>query len=69
MAFEDYDFDNDPKWQAYVSQIELTGADQAAQLRRVKAKFYKKNVVRLSVYSVVSVRPFMMPLFTKHGQL
>lgn len=45
MSFDEYDFDSDPQWQAFVSAIELTGADPDAQLRRVKAKFYKKHVV------------------------
>eukprot|EP00892_Ulva_mutabilis_P004696 jgi/Ulvmu1/2599/UM014_0050.1 len=43
-SFDDYDFDGDQEWEAFVSKIELTGTDQAAQLRRVKAKYFKKHV-------------------------
>lgn len=48
IPFEEYDFENDEKYAAYLNSVELAGApqDQAALLKRLQAKWYKNNVVR-----------------------
>ena len=48
IPFEEYDFENDAKYAAYLNNVELTGAahEQAALLKRLQAKWYKNNVVR-----------------------
>jgi hypothetical protein len=47
MEFEGFDFDSNENWLAYVRNIEFSGSadDQASQLRRLQAKWYKKHVV------------------------
>jgi hypothetical protein len=44
-AFKAFSFDKDSRWEAYLQNIELPGTNADAALLRVKAKWYKKNVV------------------------
>jgi hypothetical protein len=56
VPFEEYDFENDAKYTAYLKNVELTGApqDQEALLKRLQAKWYKANVVRCTLCFMLS---------------
>mmetsp|Transcript_5504 Transcript_5504/g.12192 ORF Transcript_5504/g.12192 Transcript_5504/m.12192 type:complete len:345 (+) Transcript_5504:99-1133(+) len=42
--FGEFDWGGDGKWNAYLKNIELPGADQITALLKLKAKWYKRNV-------------------------
>lgn len=43
-SFENYKFDEDERWTAYLSRLEITSVNRESALRRLKAKWYKNNV-------------------------
>jgi hypothetical protein len=47
MGFKDYDFSSDSGWLAYRQSVEVTGSGEEFDHRvlRLKAKWYKRNVV------------------------
>ena len=46
QAFRDYDFENDPKWRLYKTNLEVpAGRSEQQVLLKYKAKFYKQHVV------------------------
>ncbi len=46
-----YEFDGDEKWLAYLNNVEIIGTDREAAISKLKAKWYKRNIVSgTSVY-------------------
>lgn len=46
ILYRSYDFESNDEWHAYLRSVEIpAGADNTAALRKLKAKWYKRNVV------------------------